>query len=158
MCLTLQFDRERIPERVVHARGASAKGFFEVRFCLVPRLGARAALLWKFWPLSLEVPPYNMCALLKLCGAECCVVGAEWLADFVGQWAQLLLEFCHKGLEGIWGAHKLAGPVHSLGFDHLKAMWWWCRFSSCTATASYAWLPLLCLFLHFGSCTPCRSR
>lgn len=25
-----QFDRERIPERVVHARGASAKGFFEV--------------------------------------------------------------------------------------------------------------------------------
>lgn len=26
-----QFDRERIPERVVHARGASAKGFFEVR-------------------------------------------------------------------------------------------------------------------------------
>lgn len=29
-----QFDRERIPERVVHARGASAKGFFEVcRVC-----------------------------------------------------------------------------------------------------------------------------
>lgn len=27
------FDRERIPERVVHARGASAKGFFEVRRC-----------------------------------------------------------------------------------------------------------------------------
>lgn len=26
-----QFDRERIPERVVHARGMSAKGFFEVR-------------------------------------------------------------------------------------------------------------------------------
>lgn len=26
----MQFDRERIPERVVHARGASAKGFFEV--------------------------------------------------------------------------------------------------------------------------------
>ncbi len=26
-----QFDRERIPERVVHARGASAKGFFEVK-------------------------------------------------------------------------------------------------------------------------------
>ena len=25
------FSRERIPERVVHARGASAKGFFEVR-------------------------------------------------------------------------------------------------------------------------------
>ena len=24
-----QFDRERIPERVVHARGATAKGFFE---------------------------------------------------------------------------------------------------------------------------------
>jgi catalase len=24
------FDHERIPERVVHARGASAKGFFEV--------------------------------------------------------------------------------------------------------------------------------
>ncbi len=27
----VQFDRERIPERVVHARGASAKGFFEAR-------------------------------------------------------------------------------------------------------------------------------
>jgi catalase len=27
------FDRERIPERVVHARGASAKGFFEV--CMI---------------------------------------------------------------------------------------------------------------------------
>ena len=25
-----QFDRERIPERVVHARGSVAKGFFEV--------------------------------------------------------------------------------------------------------------------------------
>ena len=25
-----QFDRERIPERVVHARGMSAKGYFEV--------------------------------------------------------------------------------------------------------------------------------
>ena len=35
-----QFDRERIPERVVHARGASAKGFFEVRSrpeCCCPR-------------------------------------------------------------------------------------------------------------------------
>lgn len=37
------FDRERIPERVVHARGASAKGFFEVgagllgaAFCRLP--------------------------------------------------------------------------------------------------------------------------
>ena len=27
---TPQIDRERLPERVVHARGASAKGFFEV--------------------------------------------------------------------------------------------------------------------------------
>ena len=32
------FDRERIPERVVHARGASAKGFFEVgRSCCSSR-------------------------------------------------------------------------------------------------------------------------
>lgn len=30
----LQFDRERIPERVVHARGAAAKGFFEVQPCI----------------------------------------------------------------------------------------------------------------------------
>jgi len=30
ICSNPQFDRERIPERVVHARGASAKGFFEV--------------------------------------------------------------------------------------------------------------------------------
>lgn len=29
-----QFDRERIPERVVHARGAVAKGFFEVGECV----------------------------------------------------------------------------------------------------------------------------
>ena len=28
--VAVQFDRERIPERVVHARGAAAKGFFEV--------------------------------------------------------------------------------------------------------------------------------
>ena len=38
-----QFDRERIPERVVHARGASAKGFFEVIFTLthfVPSMNA----------------------------------------------------------------------------------------------------------------------
>ena len=35
-----QFDRERIPERVVHARGASAKGFFEVgTACHVADLG-----------------------------------------------------------------------------------------------------------------------
>jgi len=33
----MQFDRERIPERVVHARGASAKGFFEVPFCTIFR-------------------------------------------------------------------------------------------------------------------------
>lgn len=33
-----QFDRERIPERVVHARGASAKGFFEVRHVLTNTL------------------------------------------------------------------------------------------------------------------------
>ena len=32
-----QFDRERIPERVVHARGASAKGFFEVGYFKKPR-------------------------------------------------------------------------------------------------------------------------
>ncbi len=32
-----QFDRERIPERVVHARGASAKGFFEVGCCIKSR-------------------------------------------------------------------------------------------------------------------------
>ena len=30
-----QFDRERIPERVVHARGATAKGFFEVSMACV---------------------------------------------------------------------------------------------------------------------------
>jgi catalase len=32
------FDRERIPERVVHARGAVAKGFFEVGWRLIPCL------------------------------------------------------------------------------------------------------------------------
>ena len=39
MITLLQFDRERIPERVVHARGASAKGFFEVS-CLFPSCGS----------------------------------------------------------------------------------------------------------------------
>lgn len=29
------FDRERIPERVVHAKGAGAFGYFEVRFLLI---------------------------------------------------------------------------------------------------------------------------
>ena len=29
-----QFNREKIPERVVHARGMGAKGFFEVRTAL----------------------------------------------------------------------------------------------------------------------------
>ena len=41
-----QFDRERIPERVVHARGASAKGFFEVQTCL---------LCWEFCFLTIWV-------------------------------------------------------------------------------------------------------
>lgn len=31
-----QFHRERIPERVVHARGASAKGYFEVGWAMIP--------------------------------------------------------------------------------------------------------------------------
>ncbi len=40
------FDRERIPERVVHARGAAAKGFFEVRPCRAPlRLPAATLVL-----------------------------------------------------------------------------------------------------------------
>ena len=39
------FDRERIPERVVHARGAAAKGFFEVRRRL-GRLGLAAGGSW----------------------------------------------------------------------------------------------------------------
>jgi len=42
-----QFNRERIPERVVHARGTSAKGFFEVRTSsrghLVPAIVCQAA-------------------------------------------------------------------------------------------------------------------
>ncbi len=29
-CVLLQLDREKIPERVVHARGMVAKGYFEV--------------------------------------------------------------------------------------------------------------------------------
>ena len=28
------FDRERIPERVVHAKGAGAFGYFEVMLCI----------------------------------------------------------------------------------------------------------------------------
>ena len=33
-----QFNREKIPERVVHARGMGAKGFFEVRMALRVRI------------------------------------------------------------------------------------------------------------------------
>ena len=42
-----QFDRERIPERVVHARGMSAKGYFEVcaRQCLQQSCLARCQCL-----------------------------------------------------------------------------------------------------------------
>jgi catalase len=40
------FDRERIPERVVHARGASAKGFFEVGAPAAAQLLVRGLLQW----------------------------------------------------------------------------------------------------------------
>jgi len=40
-----QFDRERIPERVVHARGMSAKGYFEVRR-IVFHLNEHQACSW----------------------------------------------------------------------------------------------------------------
>ena len=48
----LQFDRERIPERVVHARGASAKGFFEVSLvCAGLKLlfPAHTSSTWLLW-------------------------------------------------------------------------------------------------------------
>lgn len=43
-----QFDRERIPERVVHARGASAKGFFEVSLsaCLLQQVLIYVVHFW----------------------------------------------------------------------------------------------------------------
>ena len=41
-----QFDRERIPERVVHARGMSAKGYFEVRAVLRQGLGKKSNAPW----------------------------------------------------------------------------------------------------------------
>ena len=47
-----QFDRERIPERVVHARGATAKGFFEVS----TNVCAAVVLLYYCYAL-----PYNSC-------------------------------------------------------------------------------------------------
>ena len=39
--LMLQFNREKVPERVVHARGMVAKGYFEVSPALLlgPTLG-----------------------------------------------------------------------------------------------------------------------
>lgn len=45
-----QFDRERIPERVVHARGATAKGFFEVSHSahLSESALSSCLLLWLF--------------------------------------------------------------------------------------------------------------
>ena len=41
-----QFNREKIPERVVHARGMGAKGFFEVRMALRVRIHSGKSV----WP------------------------------------------------------------------------------------------------------------
>lgn len=53
-----QFDRERIPERVVHARGAVAKGFFEVGavggLCPLSPRTEGAGLLCSCTPAMLE--------------------------------------------------------------------------------------------------------
>ena len=51
-----KFDRERIPERVVHAKGAGAHGYFEVthdvtRYCkakLFERIGKRTPVFARF--------------------------------------------------------------------------------------------------------------
>lgn len=74
------FDRERIPERVVHARGASAKGFFEVRLpssrarhlvmpaCIATRYCCPAGLP----PVGLRSPMFNYYS-------ECAVYGLQIL-------------------------------------------------------------------------------
>ena len=44
------FDRERIPERVVHAKGAGAFGYFEVRLCLIGQQDQ--VYLYKKWKIK----------------------------------------------------------------------------------------------------------
>ena len=66
-----QFDRERIPERVVHARGASAKGFFEVRVqqqccCEGPAAASRCLSLAACLSSSLTWSAL----LMELCAAQ----------------------------------------------------------------------------------------
>lgn len=58
------FDRERIPERVVHARGAAAKGFFEVR-----------ARLAAFSPRLPSIAPCGMHAMCHVLGGMGCAMG-----------------------------------------------------------------------------------
>ena len=53
------FDRERIPERVVHARGATAKGFFEVgAWLLLSRPWEHAAPMHTPQCASMNTPVY----------------------------------------------------------------------------------------------------
>lgn len=68
-----QFDRERIPERVVHARGASAKGFFEVRHCC-------RGVLHNWVP----VPGKRQLWLLSLQSSEATSTGARSCLDVAG--------------------------------------------------------------------------
>ena len=59
------FDRERIPERVVHAKGAGAFGFFEVthdisKYCkasVFSKIGESLATLLGIWYVELFVNP-----------------------------------------------------------------------------------------------------
>ncbi len=71
-----QFDRERIPERVVHARGASAKGFFEVRVqqrarcCEVPTAASRGLYQAVCWHSSFRGSSCLLGWPMWLCAAQ----------------------------------------------------------------------------------------
>ena len=51
------FDRERIPERVVHAKGAGAHGYFEVTADVTKYTKAKFLSKWAREPMSLSVFP-----------------------------------------------------------------------------------------------------
>lgn len=76
-----QFDRERIPERVVHARGMSAKGYFEVCSHDMSADGSRplpcsiSSLQW----VNRHVHGGLACQLVETCGAVQCLVDGHVL-------------------------------------------------------------------------------
>jgi hypothetical protein len=89
------FDRERIPERVVHARGASAKGFFEVRG---PAQGcSNTAVGWFCLKLENHVP------------ADWACIG--WTGDHSLSCSPLMSAWCMRQPKGLFEVGGGAGAA-----------------------------------------------